>query len=202
MAYSHSSIWAPSEPLGPPEVYGDDGVAGGEVIRWEVATAMAGVLLGINPFDQPDVAAAKEATAQVLDRGVPEIADEPLDALVSQLRPGDYLAIQAYVDPESPVVPRLQAARTALRDRHRVATTLGVGPRFLHSTGQLHKGGPPTGVFVQVVGDDEEELPIPGRPYGFATLKQAQAAGDLATLRDRSLRAGRVALDELVEVAR
>ena len=92
-------------------------------------------------------------------------------------------------------------ARVALRDRLRVATTVGLGPRFLHSTGQLHKGGPDTGVFVQVVGDDPDDVPIPGAGYGFSTLKHAQADGDLLVLGDRKRRAGRVRLDELVEVA-
>src|SRR5918993_593186 len=86
------------------------------------------------------------------------------------------------------------AARVRLRDRFRVATTVGVGPRFLHSTGQLHKGGPPTGVFLQVLGDDATDVPIPGAPYGFSTLKAAQAAGDLLSLQDRGLRAGRVTI--------
>src|SRR5690606_9248224 len=98
--------------------------------------------------------AAKAATAKVLAEGRPEVPVTPLDDLLGQVRPGDYVAIQAFVDPGSEVVDRLEAARVALRDRLRVATTLGLGPRFLHSTGQLHKGGPNTGVFVQVVGDD------------------------------------------------
>jgi hypothetical protein len=89
----------------------------------------------------------------------------------------------------------------ALRDRLRVATTVGLGPRFLHSTGQLHKGGPASGVFVQVVGDDPDDVPIPDADYGFSTLKHAQADGDLTTLRDRKRRAGRVRLAELLEVA-
>jgi hypothetical protein len=88
-----------------------------------------------------------------------------------------------------------------LRDRHGVATTLGIGPRFLHSTGQLHKGGPPTGVFVQMVGTDHVDVPIPGRPYSFSVLKQAQAAGDLLALQDRGLRAGRVDIHDLLEAA-
>ncbi len=99
------------------------------------------------------------------------------------------------------MVADLDRARVALRDRLRVATTVGLGPRFLHSTGQLHKGGPDTGVFVQVVGDDPDDVPIPGAGYGFSTLKHAQADGDLLVLGDRKRRAGRVRLDELVEVA-
>ncbi|HET8618527.1 MAG TPA: hypothetical protein VFM27_06190, partial [Acidimicrobiales bacterium] len=110
-------------------------------------------------------------------------------------------ALQAFVDPGSPVVAELDRVRLGLRDRLRVATTVGLGPRFLHSTGQLHKGGPGTGVFVQVVGDDPEDVPIPDAGYGFSTLKHAQADGDLVALADRGRRAGRVRMDELPEVA-
>ena len=117
------------------------------------------------------------------------------------MKPGDYLAIQAFVDPESPVVHQLEEIRNALRDRLGVATTFGLGPRFLHSTGQLHKGGPDTGVFVQVVGEAEDVVvPIPGRPYDFGTLERAQAAGDLLTLRQRGRRVGRVALPDLLSL--
>lgn len=220
------------ERLGPPEVYGDDRLfvaigehhgldpladaghpvvqlpsggpdgLGGLVLTWEVATALCGAALGINPFDQPDVAQAKAATAEVLERGLGEVPLTPLGDLLAQVRPGDYVAIQAYIDPEAGEVDLLEDARTAIRDRHRVATTVGLGPRFLHSTGQLHKGGPPSGVFVQVVGDDPVDVPIPGQPFGFSTLKHAQAEGDLRTLQDRGLRAGRVALADLRELAR
>jgi glucose-6-phosphate isomerase len=173
---------------------------GGQVLLWELATALVGALLGIQPFDQPDVAAAKAATAKVLADGPPTIEPTPLADLLVQVRPGDYLAIQAFVDPGSPAVPAVDAARVALRDRLGVATTVGLGPRFLHSTGQLHKGGPDTGVFVQVVGDDPGDVAIPGADYGFRTLIHAQADGDLLTLHDRKRRAGRVRLDELTEV--
>ncbi len=174
---------------------------GGQVLLWELATAMVGALLFVHPFDQPDVAAAKAATNHVLEQGPPNLGTTPLDDLLRQVAPGDYLVIQAFVDPGSPVVDEIEAARVALRDRLGVATTVGLGPRFLHSTGQLHKGGPNTGVFVQVVGDDPDDVPIPGETYGFSALKHAQADGDLVTLRDRKRRAGRVALDELLEVA-
>jgi len=218
------------EPVGPPDVYGKDRVfvsygtggeldalasaghpvvvlpvpeptaLGGEVVRWEIATALLGALLGINPFDQPDVAAAKDATARVLREGLPELPTQPVEVLTGQLRAGDYLALQAYVDPGSPLVDELERVRIVLRDRHRVATTLGLGPRYLHSTGQMHKGGPATGVFLQVVGDDPVDADIPGQSYGFARLKQAQAAGDLEALQSRGLRAGRVELADLLEV--
>jgi transaldolase / glucose-6-phosphate isomerase len=180
---------------------GDFGDVGGQVLLWELATALAGALLGIQPFDQPDVAAAKAATAKVLGGDAPEMGSTPLADLLGQVEPGDYLAIQAFVDPGSPVVDGLERARVALRDRMRVATTLGLGPRFLHSTGQLHKGGPDTGVFVQVVGEGPEDVPIPGAGYTFSRLEHAQADGDLLTLVDRRRRAGRVRLDEVLEVA-
>jgi glucose-6-phosphate isomerase len=218
------------EPLGPPDVYGDDRLfvavgphpglddlaaaghpvvelayGGGDdlgplVLLWEQAVALSGAVLGINPFDQPDVASAKEATSRVLAEGLPDLPTTPVAELLDQVRPGDYLALQAFVDPgDATLLAGLEAARARLRDRLRVATTVGVGPRFLHSTGQLHKGGPPTGVFLQVLGEDERDVPIPGAPYGFSGLKAAQAAGDLLALRDRGLRAGRVRIDELLE---
>jgi len=220
------------ERLGPAEVYGDDrlfvaigdhpglaplAAAGHPVVGidhddpldlgrlcllWEFATAVCGAALEINPFDQPNVAEAKEATKQVLADGLPDIEPEPLAGLLAQVKAGDYLSIQAYVDPESGVVDAIEDARTALRDRLRVATTVGLGPRFLHSTGQLHKGGPPSGVFVQVVGEDPDDLAVPGQPFSFSTLKHAQAAGDLLTLRHHGLRAARVTLDDLLEEAR
>lgn len=217
------------EPLGPPEVYGDDRLfvaiggepdelaaladaghpvvvldlaepvdLGSQVLRWEIATALAGAVLGLNPFDQPDVEAAKDATRHALKEGVSEPPVEPLEGLLAQVKPGDHLALQAYVDPEDPVVADLERVRVALRDRYRVATSLGIGPRYLHSTGQLHKGGPDQLVVVQAIGDDADDPPIPGERFGFATLKRAQAAGDLATLKQRGRRAGRVRLDELL----
>jgi hypothetical protein len=180
---------------------GDLAALGGQVLLWELATALAGALLGIQPFDQPDVAAAKAATQKVLAEGPPELPTVALDDLLAQVQPDDYLAIQAFVDPGSPMVGRIEAARIVLRDRLKVATTVGLGPRFLHSTGQLHKGGAANGVFVQVVGDATEDVAIPGQDYGFAALERAQADGDLVTLADRKRRAGRVALEELLDLA-
>jgi transaldolase/glucose-6-phosphate isomerase len=221
------------EPLGPPEVYGndrlfvaigEDGLApleqaghpviqlpysgpldlGAEFFRWEFATAVAGHVLGINPFDQPNVQQAKDATGRILAAGRapadPEI--EPLTALLDRVHPGDYIALQAYLPRNATTDARLQAVRVRLRDRHRVATTVGYGPRFLHSTGQLHKGGPNTGVFIQVMGRDDDDLPIPGKPYTFGALKRAQALGDLESLRVRGARVTRLDLDELEEALR
>jgi glucose-6-phosphate isomerase len=180
---------------------GDFAELGGQVLLWELATALAGALLGIQPFDQPDVAAAKAATAEVLANGRPELPVTPLDELLAQVQPGDYVAIQAFIDPGSPDVDRIEAARDALRTRLEVATTVGLGPRFLHSTGQFHKGGAPNGVFVQLLTDSDTDVAIPGEPYGFGTLIRAQADGDLVTLADRKRRAGRAALHELLALA-
>lgn len=171
------------------------------VVVAELATALTGAALGVQPFDQPDVAAAKAATDDVLAEGGATVVETPLKEVLAQVRPGDLLALQAFVDPDGPEAAPLQAARVALRDQHRVATSLGFGPRFLHSTGQLHKGGGGAIVCVQVAGPDPDEIPIPGRPFGFGHLKQAQAAGDLRTLQQRGRRAARVPLTELLAVA-
>lgn len=170
---------------------------GAQVLTWEVATALCGTALGIQPFDQPNVAEAKEATQRVLAGGDPPAPGPSLREVLAQVGPGDYLAIQAYVDPDDEVVATLEEVRLGLRDEFKVATTLGLGPRFLHSTGQLHKGGPPSGVFLQVVGDDQTDAPIPGREFGFSRLKHAQADGDLLTLRHHGLRVARTTVDEL-----
>ncbi len=182
--------------------FGDPLDIGEQVVRWEVAIALVGALLGINPFDQPDVAAAKEATAKVLAGEVHgDTVEEPINELLATVRPGDHVCIQAFVDPgDDALVAGIERTRLAIRDELRVATTIGIGPRFLHSTGQFHKGGPPTGVYLQVVTDDAGDVPIPGRPYSFSVLKHAQAAGDLFTLRSRGLRAARVSLDKLVAI--
>jgi transaldolase / glucose-6-phosphate isomerase len=170
---------------------------GQEFFRWEFATAVAGSVLGINPFDQPDVQAAKDRTSEVLSGGgEPDV--EPrgsLEELLAQARPGDYVAIQAFVDParQDDLDPLVERAR----EETGCVVTHGFGPRYLHSTGQLHKGGPNTGLFVQVVDDPGEELPIPGRKFGFRRLIRAQAAGDLASLEERGRRIVRVRLEDL-----
>jgi hypothetical protein len=160
---------------------------------------VAGHILGIHPFDQPDVKRAKDRTAEALDRG--DLPAEPpgdLDGALADVRPGDYVAIQAFLAPSEAESDLLQAARGRIRDRLGVATTLGYGPRYLHSTGQLHKGGPDTGVFLQVTDEPEEDRPIPGRPFTFGRLISAQAAGDLAALRERGRRVSRVTTEDLV----
>jgi hypothetical protein len=170
---------------------------GQEFFRWEFATAVAGSVLGINPFDQPNVQAAKDRTNEVLSAGgEPDV--EPrgsLEELFAQARPGDYVAIQAFVDPahQDELDPLVERARSETG----CVVTHGFGPRYLHSTGQLHKGGPNTGLFVQVVDDPGDELPIPGRKFGFRRLIRAQAAGDLASLEERGRRIVRVRLEDL-----
>lgn len=172
---------------------------GAQVLVWEVATALCGAVLGINAFDQPNVAEAKEATNGVLANGAGDLPHATLAEVLLQLQPGDYLALQAYIDPNDDDVAQLQEIRLELRDAHKVATTFGLGPRFLHSTGQLHKGGPPTGVFLQVVGADVTDAAIPGQDFTFSQLKHAQADGDLLTLDRHGLRACRTTLAELTD---
>lgn len=170
-------------------------------MTWELATAAAGSVLDLNPFDQPDVQAAKDATVAVLaqmERGEdPEDVREPVAAIrhaVAQVGDGDYLAFLAFC-PNSPAADRAaHALRLAARARTGAATTFGYGPRFLHSTGQLHKGGPGNGVFVQFVSDDATDIPIPGTPHTFGALKRAQACGDAAALRERGRRLVRIGL--------
>ncbi len=201
---------------------------GQEFLRWEIATAVAGAVLGIHPFDQPDVETSKVATRALttaferdgrlpvgtpllLDGEIELFADEEamtvlgangatptlasiLGAHLQRLRPGDYFAILAYLQHDEINHRALQALRLRVRDRG-IATTLGFGPRFLHSTGQLHKGGPDTGVFLQITAAAGDELPIPERPYGFGLLETFQAAGDFSVLKERRRRALRVHLN-------
>lgn len=252
------------EPVGPPEVYGDDRLfvylrdegapergqddavdrlaqaghpvirvdlrdrydLGAEFFRWEFATAVAGSILGINPFDQPDVEASKvetrrltsvyEAEGQlpsapplardgsltlfsdprngsVLRRGAASMTVAALvRAQCERISKGDYAALLAYVDMTGPHAAELQRARLALRDAFGVATCVGFGPRFLHSTGQAYKGGPNSGVFFQITCDDAVDIPVPGRGYSFGVVKTAQAHGDFQVLVDRERRVLRV----------
>ena len=196
---------------------------GAEFVRWEVATAVAGILLGIDPFDQPNVQEAKDATRALLDAyrtngalalpapmvaepglaayGDPTVlGDQPvtvdgaLRALLDAASPGDYFALLAYLPADPGTVELLQRVRVLVRDRLGLATSVGIGPRFLHSTGQLHKGGPDSGIFLQLTADPHRDLPIPGWPESFGTLIAAQAAGDLAALQGRRRRVLRLHL--------
>lgn len=202
---------------------------GQEFFRWEIATAVAGSILKINPFNQPDVEASKIVTRQLTDAyektgalpletpvfeedGIKLFAHETnattltklaasdrtlagfLRAHLNQLGQGDYLALLAYIEMNGAHEEQLQAIRHGVRDRKRIATCLGFGPRFLHSTGQAYKGGPNTGVFLQITCDDANDLPVPGQKYTFGTVKAAQARGDFQVLADRKRRALRVHL--------
>jgi glucose-6-phosphate isomerase len=169
---------------------------GAEFFRWEFAVAVAGAILEINPFDQPDVQAAKDMTKEVLESGEdPRL--EPvgsLDELLSNAEPPNYIAIQAFIDPlrEAELVPLIERGH-----RTGCVVTHGLGPRYLHSTGQLHKGGPPTGLFVQVVDDTGEEIPIPGQEFGFGRLIRAQAEGDYRSLKERGRPIVRIRLEDV-----
>ncbi|MFL5960359.1 MAG: hypothetical protein ACJ75G_08865 [Gaiellaceae bacterium] len=172
---------------------------GAEFFRWEFAIAVAGTYLEINPFDQPDVQAAKDRTNEVLATGE-EPEPEPQGSVVellAQAQEGDYFCIQAFVEPGAEVEARLDRLIADVRARSGLVVTHGYGPRYMHSTGQLHKGGPNSGLFLQVVDDPGDELPIPGKPFGFRRLIRAQAAGDLETLKERGRRVARVRLEEL-----
>ncbi len=218
----------------------------GEFFRWEIATAVAGAVMRINPFDQPDVEASKNATRALTSEyeatgalatetpvlvgdGLAFYTDEAnadairgtaanasplawLRAHLARLGDGDYFALLAYVAMTSSHESRLQRIRMQVRDARRVATCLGFGPRFLHSTGQAYKGGPNSGVFLQVTADDAIDLPVPGARYSFGVVKAAQARGDFQVLVERGRRALRVhlgadvaagldRLDELVAAA-
>jgi transaldolase / glucose-6-phosphate isomerase len=172
---------------------------GQEFYRWEFATAVAGSIIGINPFDQPNVQEAKDRTNEVLSGhdSVPGTGTSPkgsVEELLAETAPPEYVCIQAFIDParEDELGPLIARARET-----GCVVTHGLGPRYLHSTGQLHKGGPPTGRFIQVVDDPGEELPIPGRDFGFARLIRAQADGDLASLQQRERPIVRVDLKEI-----
>jgi transaldolase/glucose-6-phosphate isomerase len=255
------------EPLGRPEVYGDDRCfidltleterddardaklkalakaghpvirivqesldhLGQEFFRFEIATAVAGAVIGINPFDQPDVEASKVKTRELtaafeksgaLPGETPVCADNAfslytdrhnaedlrksgadgtieswLKAHFDRIGPGDYFAVLAYLERDDATRAPLQRARTAVRDRRRVATCLEFGPRFLHSTGQAYKGGPDSGVFLQITSDDVKDLPIPGHRASFGVVKAAQARGDFDVLIERGRRALRIHLN-------
>ncbi len=200
---------------------------GAEFVRWEVATAIAGIVLGIDPFDQPNVQESKDATKELLEAyrangalpqpmplvsepgiaatadpahlgDTPVTVDGAVGQLLSTVRGGrDYVAILAYVPMDPDTEERLQRIRRRIGRATAAATTLGFGPRFLHSTGQLHKGGPDTGVFLQITAEPSKDLPIPGWDESFATLIAAQALGDLASLQKRGRRALRLHLADL-----
>jgi transaldolase/glucose-6-phosphate isomerase len=180
---------------------------GKQFFRWEVAVAAAGAALGIHPFNQPDVELAKELARVAMSKkesnshGAPEIAanaGEPFTAAMSAwlagAEAGNYIAIQAYLNPTPETASGLESLRQILRDNTNLATTLGYGPRFLHSTGQLHKGGPNTGLFLQLIDEPLDDLPVPAAGYSFGDLIRAQALGDFQALQQRGRRVLRINL--------
>jgi transaldolase/glucose-6-phosphate isomerase len=202
---------------------------GQEFFRWETATAIAGSIIGINAFNQPDVEASKIATRKLTAQyektgslppeapvlvadGIKLFTDETNAAALAssaagdrslvgylrahwgRLKAGDYFAVLAYIEKNPSHEAELQAMRHAIRDRKRVATCLGFGPRFLHSTGQAYKGGPNTGVFLQITCEDAVDLQVPGQKYTFGVVKAAQARGDFQVLAERDRRVLRVHL--------
>jgi transaldolase/glucose-6-phosphate isomerase len=251
-----------NEPLGPPDVYGNDRFfaylsmatdqagstpsaisalqkkghpvahiqlrertdLGQEFFRWEIATAAAGSVLGINPFDQPDVQLAKELAKSAMSQASSGAGRKAADMhsveesgfrktfaeFLAGTRPRDYVGLQAYIAPSSQHTQALQQLRVALRDRLKLATTSGFGPRFLHSTGQLHKGGMNTGVFLQIVDGSSSDVRVPETNYSFTELIRAQAEGDYQALKQRGRRVLRVnlgadaatGLKKLLELAR
>jgi glucose-6-phosphate isomerase len=172
-----------------------------EFFRWEFATAVACAMLGVNPFDQPNVAESKENTRRLLAAGVtraPAATGQKLRSLLTGVRPGDYLAVLAYVPPSAANDRRLARLVETLAARTRAAVTAGYGPRYLHSTGQLHKGGPARGHFVVIAGPPAATVTIPGERFDFGTLLTAQAEGDLGALARRGRPVVRVeTLDQL-----
>jgi transaldolase/glucose-6-phosphate isomerase len=204
-----------------------------EFFRWEIATAVAGSVIGINAFNQPDVEASKVATRKLTteyektgslpaeapileDAGIKLYTDEAnaaalakaaggkslaayIKAHLGRIKAGDYFAVLGYVEMNEAHAAELQALRHAVRDKKKVATCLGFGPRFLHSTGQAYKGGPNSGVFLQITCDDAADLPVPGQKYTFGVVKAAQARGDFHVLAERGRRALRVHLGKDVK---
>lgn len=174
---------------------GDASDLGAEFYRWEFATAVACAILGVNPFDQPNVAESKANTAALLERGVAVASAASVTEvgrLLREARPGEYIALLAYLPDTEEHAGRLRAIARRWRDRVGVAVTVGYGPRYLHSTGQLHKGGPGGGRFVYVVPPIVSDRPVPGAAYTFGTLMTAQAEGDIAALRRRGRPVARV----------
>jgi len=182
---------------------------GREIFSWEVAVASAGSVLGIHPFNQPDVQLAKDFTKKAMEKtgmeeeendeetwtlDEPETLAQALKDWLGKAKQGDYIALQAYLPPLEETTKALQDIRLVLLKRTRLATTLGYGPRFLHSTGQLHKGGPNSGLFLQIVDEPNNDLPVPETDYSFANLIKAQAVGDYRALKQRGRRVLRVNL--------
>lgn len=183
---------------------------GREMFRWEFATAVAGAILHINPFDEPNVQESKDITNRLLEiykkeKRIPEGdklgVNNPgciaaMQEFVASMKRGNYVAINAFIRPTARNVQVLQGMRKELRDRFKIATTVGFGPRYLHSTGQIHKGGPDSGLYILITTEDDEDISIPGEPYSFGVLKSAQSLGDYEALKNRGRRILRVHLEK------
>jgi glucose-6-phosphate isomerase len=185
--------------------WSDPSDLGAEFFRWEFATAVAGAILGVNPFDQPDVQESKDNTRALLagrGGGRPAVSDRSaVERLLEGARPGDYIALLAFLAPSPETDARLARLQRSLRDRTGAAVTVGYGPRFLHSTGQLHKGGPPRGWFIQIIDQPQPDLPIPGEGITFGQLLAAEADGDFRALQGRGRPVVRVMGLEALEEA-
>ena len=182
---------------------------GQEFFRWEVATATAGAVLGLNPFDQPNVQESKDNTNRLLEKASHDgalpseessaISAEVFGEFLAQAHPGDYLSLLAYLPETEATNKALQIIRVQLRDALKLATTVGYGPRYLHSTGQFHKGGPNSGLFVMLTADDSTDVAIPGKPFGFSVFKRAQALGDFEALKKHGQHVVRIHLSDVAK---
>jgi hypothetical protein len=174
---------------------------GGLFYLWEFAIAVAGMLIDIQPFNQPDVQRTKDATKKILNQykntgELPSVeVRKSLSELLPQAKAGDYFAIMAYVQQTRETDSTFYELRRKVLENYKLATTLGYGPRFLHSTGQLHKGGPNKGMFLQIVLDDYRDISIPRQPYSFGLMSNAESLGDMEALQSLNRRIIRVALD-------
>ena len=179
---------------------------GGEFFRWEFATAIAGAALAINPFDQPNVQESKTLTGEVLnqyakDQSLPAMENEgSARELIAAAKPGDYIAFQAFAAETDALNLAVDGLRRKALTEYKLPSTFGYGPRFLHSTGQLHKGGPNNGLFVQIVCLSEDDQPIPGKPYTFGALASAQAIGDYSALKAHNRRLARVVVPSAADL--
>jgi transaldolase / glucose-6-phosphate isomerase len=179
---------------------------GAEIFRWEFAAAVAGKMLSVNPFDEPDLADARNRTSRILagaapERSVAEAQRKDAAQAIASIRPGDYFAVSAFLPDRPAIAEAIARLRLAVRAARRVATVGGFAPRIQHVAGQIQKGGPNRGVFLQLLGPAEPPLPIPGRPWGFETVFEAQADADLEALAARGRRVARVRVDGDAEKA-
>jgi len=176
---------------------GDQIDLGAEFFRWEMATAISGIILGINPFDQPDVESTKKAAREALSilssRGkLPAVKSRDICSLFARCKAGDYLALMLFLKPSPALEKAISQLRRRILEKYHIATISGYGPAYLHSTGQLHKGGPPSGLFLQITGGIRKDIPVPGQNTTFGALTEAEAIGDFQALKARRRRIVRI----------